>query len=144
MVLLYSISKELSISALTFDLFWGYPPGDGCDFLDGSCILYTGGSNSRPYHTFDYHKRQFADIPDMSHSGDVMDNYAIPQIIDGVNSSLEPIGRYPSRSIARIYNHRRSRPLGTGQCRLFLLFFQFLRSVVWGRKPVKPKESNQE
>ncbi|RIA95138.1 hypothetical protein C1645_872984 [Glomus cerebriforme] len=74
MVLLYSISKELSINALTFDLFWGYPKTGG-DFLDGTCMLYTGtGSNSKHYRTFDYNTRNFIDVPNMSHSGDVMDN----------------------------------------------------------------------
>jgi hypothetical protein len=74
MVLLYSISKELSISALTFDLFWGYPSHTR-DFLDGSCMLYTGiGPNSKHYRTFDYNRISFGDIPKMSHSGDVMDD----------------------------------------------------------------------
>ena len=73
MVLLYSISKELSINALTFDLFWGYPSGI-CDFLDGTCMLYTGiGPNSQHYRTFDYRHRMFGEVPSMSHSGDVMD-----------------------------------------------------------------------
>jgi len=71
MVLLYSISKELSINALTFDLYWGYPQSGG-DFLDGTCMLYT--ANSQLYRTFDYNSRNFADIPNMSHSGDVMDS----------------------------------------------------------------------
>ena len=75
MVLLYSISRELSINALTFDLFWEYPSNE-CDFLDGTCMLYTGtGSNSQFYRTFDYNKKNFDDIPNMSHSGDVMDKF---------------------------------------------------------------------
>ncbi len=74
MVLLYSISKELSISALTFDLYWGYP-STGSDFLDGTCMLYTGtGSDSQHYRTFDYAATRFSDIPNISHSGDIMDH----------------------------------------------------------------------
>ncbi|RIA95137.1 hypothetical protein C1645_872983 [Glomus cerebriforme] len=73
MVLLYSISKELSINELTFDLFWGYP-STGSDFLDGTCMLYTGtGSDSKHYRTFDYAAIKFSDIPNISHSGDIMD-----------------------------------------------------------------------
>jgi hypothetical protein len=75
MVLLYSISKELSINELTFDLYWGFPLF-GNDYLDGTCMLYTGtGPNSQLCRTFDYNKRIFGDIPNMSHSGDVMDSY---------------------------------------------------------------------
>ncbi|GES88827.1 hypothetical protein RCL_jg16577.t1 [Rhizophagus clarus] len=74
MVLLYSISKELSINALTFDLFWGYP-STGSDFLDGTCMLYTGiGSDSQHHRTFDYSATRFSDIPNISHSGDIMDH----------------------------------------------------------------------
>ncbi|GBB99893.1 hypothetical protein RclHR1_03670013 [Rhizophagus clarus] len=69
MVLLYSISKELSINALTFDLFWGFP-STGNDFLDGTCMLYSGNVL---YRIFDYKSRSHVDIPNMLHSGDVMD-----------------------------------------------------------------------
>ncbi|CAG8569892.1 1670_t:CDS:2 [Funneliformis caledonium] len=74
-VLLYSISKELSISALTFDLFWGYP-SSGCDYLDGTCLLYTGTGNNagQLWRRFDYQSTSFHDIPNMSHSGDIMDH----------------------------------------------------------------------
>ncbi|CAG8564877.1 16237_t:CDS:2 [Funneliformis caledonium] len=70
MVLLYSISKELSINELTFDLNWGY---SSCivDFLDGTCMLYTG---SCLWRIFDYSKKRYDDIPHMSHSGDVLDS----------------------------------------------------------------------
>ncbi|CAG8685872.1 hypothetical protein RhiirA5_421732 [Rhizophagus irregularis] len=70
MVLLYSISKELSINALTFDLFWGYP-STGRDFLDGTCMLYAG---NQLYRTFDWSKKNFNDVPNVSHSGDIMDH----------------------------------------------------------------------
>ncbi|GBB96373.1 hypothetical protein RclHR1_02740004 [Rhizophagus clarus] len=70
MVLLYSISKELSINALTFDLYWGYP-SNGRDFLDGTCMLYAGQQLVR---TFDWSKKNFNDIPNVSHSGDIMDH----------------------------------------------------------------------
>ncbi|CAB4475439.1 hypothetical protein RhiirA5_401259 [Rhizophagus irregularis] len=69
MVLLYSISKELSINALTFDLYWGFPPNRG-DFLDGTCLLFAGKHH---YRTFDYRLNHFSEIPDMSHSGDIID-----------------------------------------------------------------------
>ncbi|CAB4437791.1 unnamed protein product [Rhizophagus irregularis] len=74
-VLLYSISKELSINALTFDLFWGYP-STGCDYLDGTCMLYTGTGNNagQLWRRFDYQSTSFHDIPNMAHSGDVMDH----------------------------------------------------------------------
>jgi hypothetical protein len=71
MVLLYSISKELSINALTFDLFWGFPQSGG-DFLDGTCLLY---AEKRHYRTFDYKSRAYIDISGMTHSGDVMDSF---------------------------------------------------------------------
>jgi hypothetical protein len=71
MVLLYSISKELAINALTFDLFWGYPSGV-CDFLDGTCMLYTAGNQF--YSTVDYSHRNH--IPNLLHSGDVMDHFS--------------------------------------------------------------------
>ncbi|CAG8460819.1 17373_t:CDS:10 [Acaulospora morrowiae] len=69
-VLLYSISKELSVQNLTFDLFWGYPV-TGCDYLDGTCMLYMGNTNWRK---FDYQSTAYPDIRDMKHSGDVMDH----------------------------------------------------------------------
>jgi len=74
MVLLYSISKELSINELTFDLYWGYP-SSGVDFLDGTCILYTGTeSNCQLWRIFDFKNRKFNDLPHMSHSGDILDS----------------------------------------------------------------------
>lgn len=69
MVLLYSISKELSINSLTFDLYWGFPPNRG-DFLDGTCLLFAG---KHLYRTFDYKSTYSSEIPNMSHSGDVID-----------------------------------------------------------------------
>ncbi|CAG8511146.1 560_t:CDS:2 [Diversispora eburnea] len=69
-VLLYSISKELSIQNLTFELYWGYPM-NGCDYLDGTCMLYTGNKFWRKY---DYQSTTYFDIPNMSHSGDLMDH----------------------------------------------------------------------
>ncbi|CAG8707966.1 6567_t:CDS:2, partial [Funneliformis mosseae] len=74
LVLLYSISKELSINALTFDLFWEYPRDKRRDFLDGTCLIYTDtGSNS---HIFDYKRKTLVDIPSMDHSGDVVNDAA--------------------------------------------------------------------
>ncbi|CAI2171509.1 10817_t:CDS:2 [Funneliformis geosporum] len=73
-VLLYSISKELSINALTFDLFWEYPRDKRRDFLDGTCLIYTDtGSNS---HIFDYKRKTLVDIPSMDHSGDIVNDAA--------------------------------------------------------------------
>ena len=63
MVLLYSISKELSINALTFDLFWGYP-SVARDYLDGTCMLYT--ADNQHYNTVDYSHRKH--VPNLSHS----------------------------------------------------------------------------
>ncbi|KAF0377382.1 tellurium resistance protein terz-like [Gigaspora margarita] len=69
-VLLFSISKELSITNLTFDLYWGYP-GGGCDYLDGTCMLYAKNVHWR---SFDYQSTNYLDVPNMAHSGDIMDH----------------------------------------------------------------------
>ncbi len=60
---------------MTFDLFWGYPQS-GCDYLDGTCMLYTGTGNNpgQLCRRFDYQSTSFHDIPNMSHSGDIMDH----------------------------------------------------------------------
>ncbi|KAF0525876.1 tellurium resistance protein terz-like [Gigaspora margarita] len=69
-VILYSITKEVSIANIVFDLYWGYPIA-GPDFLDGTCLIYAGTSLWRKY---DYCSTKYDDINYISHSGDIVDN----------------------------------------------------------------------
>ncbi len=79
-ILLYAIPEGSSIKTLVFDLFWGYPiklirdyleiyPATGPDFLDGTCVIYSGAST---VDMVDYsHKSAVSGL--VTHSGDVMD-----------------------------------------------------------------------
>ncbi|KAF0525875.1 tellurium resistance protein terz-like [Gigaspora margarita] len=69
-VILDSITKEVSIDNLVFDLHWGFPI-TGCDFLDGTCLIYAGKSLWRKY---DYRSTSYPDINYIRHSGDIMDS----------------------------------------------------------------------
>ncbi|CAG8532913.1 25731_t:CDS:2, partial [Dentiscutata erythropus] len=67
-VILYSITKEVSIADLAFDLYWGYPIM-GRDYLDGTCLIYAGTSL---WKTYDYNKKCYPNIHYIRHSGDIM------------------------------------------------------------------------
>ncbi|CAJ0641720.1 20892_t:CDS:2 [Entrophospora sp. SA101] len=69
-VLLYSISKGQALKSLTFDLHWGFPGGK-VDYLDGTCLLY---QDNVYFKRFDWNSKTHPDIPNMSHSGDKVDN----------------------------------------------------------------------
>ncbi|CAG8492944.1 4733_t:CDS:2 [Cetraspora pellucida] len=68
-VVLYSITKEVSISNLSFDLHWGFPR-TGLDYLDGTCLIYTGNELWKKY---DYASPFDSCIPYIRHSGDIID-----------------------------------------------------------------------
>lgn len=71
MIVLYAIPQNFD--HVIFDLFWGYP-SSGKDFLDASCLLFSGKSHvgtvdySRPNRIFSGNS--------IRHSGDVMDDYS--------------------------------------------------------------------
>lgn len=68
MILLYAIPQNFN--HVIFDLFWGYP-SRGADFLDASCLIFTGKSYIA---TVDYCHRSYNSNA-IKHSGDVMDNH---------------------------------------------------------------------
>lgn len=65
-VLLYEIPE--AFNHVIFDLHWGYP-SSGKDFLDASCLVYTG---TEFLSVVDF--RRTYDPIGITHSGDVMDN----------------------------------------------------------------------
>ncbi|RIB18383.1 hypothetical protein C2G38_2085824 [Gigaspora rosea] len=67
-VVLYSITKEVSISNLSFDLHWGFPLS-GVDYLDGTCLIYAGNVLWKKY---DYSSPFDPNIPYIKHSGDII------------------------------------------------------------------------
>src|ERR1700733_7816171 len=67
MVLMYSIQANSTIRNVVFDLNWGFPV-TGSDYLDGSCLMYSGNSFSQ---VIDYARRLSTDDA-VVHSGDVM------------------------------------------------------------------------
>ncbi|CAG8607381.1 20943_t:CDS:2, partial [Dentiscutata erythropus] len=69
-VTMYAISRDETISNLSFDLYWGYPLR-GKDYLDGTCLIYTGRDFWKKY---DYKERYDTVHPYIRHSGDVMDD----------------------------------------------------------------------
>ncbi|CAG8447106.1 15141_t:CDS:2 [Dentiscutata erythropus] len=69
-VVLYSITKDVSIANLSFNLHWGFPV-TGQDFLDGTCLIYAG---RELWKTYDYAHQFYPSIPYIRHSGDIIDN----------------------------------------------------------------------
>ncbi|CAG8496243.1 25736_t:CDS:2 [Gigaspora margarita] len=69
-VILYSITKEVSVANLVFDLYWGYPI-TGRDYLDGTCLIYAGMSLWKKY---DYSTKSYPEINYIKHSGDIMND----------------------------------------------------------------------
>ncbi|XP_078660319.1 uncharacterized protein LOC144904968 [Branchiostoma floridae x Branchiostoma belcheri] len=67
-IMLYAIPEHFN--HVIFDLFWGYP-SHGCDFLDASCLLFSGTSFVA---VVDYRHRSYHSGV-VRHSGDVMDDY---------------------------------------------------------------------
>jgi stress response protein SCP2 len=67
MKLMYEIPSHFN--HVIFDLYWGYPV-HGCDYLDASCLAFSGKSFS---HVVDYRNRQYVGKA-VCHSGDVMDH----------------------------------------------------------------------
>lgn len=65
-ILLFTIPDEFD--HVVFDLYWGYPI-TGCDYLDASCLLYSG---STYFSLCDYKFTQPHNA--IEHSGDVMDD----------------------------------------------------------------------
>eukprot|EP00058_Branchiostoma_floridae_P013932 XP_002599420.1 hypothetical protein BRAFLDRAFT_106563 [Branchiostoma floridae] len=65
-IMLYAIPEHFN--HVIFDLFWGYP-SHGCDYLDASCLLFSGSSFVAviDYDDTSYHSGV------IHHSGDVMD-----------------------------------------------------------------------
>lgn len=68
MIVLYAIPQNFD--HVIFDLFWGYP-SHGADFLDASCLIFSGKSH---VGTVDYRHRIFSGKA-IWHSGDVMDHF---------------------------------------------------------------------
>ncbi|XP_013410155.1 uncharacterized protein LOC106173543 [Lingula anatina] len=68
MVLLYAIPDHFN--EVVFDLFWGYP-SSGCDYLDASCLVYSGGNFCS---VIDYRNRASPNNA-IWHSGDVLNDF---------------------------------------------------------------------
>ncbi|CAG8573979.1 16628_t:CDS:2 [Gigaspora margarita] len=67
-VVLYSIPKDLALTNLNFDLSWEFP-NSGCDYLDGTCMMFEGDKFWRKY---DYISMNYPDIKEIWHCGDEM------------------------------------------------------------------------
>jgi len=110
MVLMYAIPSHFN--HVIFDLYWGYP-AHGCDFLDASCLAFSGKSH---IGVIDYNQRIFKGNA-IIHSGDVMDNahrighHTIEVRLKEIQSSIThlyftlsawnspTIGKYPNPSL---------------------------------------------
>ena len=67
LILLYSVPKNFN--HVVFDLYWNYPSG-GCDYLDASCLAFSGTSH---HGTCDFNRRVKLNSS-VVHSGDVMNH----------------------------------------------------------------------